>query len=383
MVWASPHAWADETSPGPSSTTAIATSNDDPQQPQDDERGYVALGVGYSPFEQLVFSAGLGHGRLFGVDGLHLHQQARLSSLSQTINLVLAGGPKLNQGPILWEVGGLYQERRLTLHSDLNERRYGGHMRVGVQTDRQWSMHLGVRLEQRTLHQADVLQGAEGGLEEYPAHPHQNLASLWFEVRYHTQPDDEHDPFMYRGWLIDNRVEQTVGVFGTDDRFLTARTRLGYGLTLPGQVKLLAEGQAGLLVSDRVTDVPFFDRFRLGGPYAFAGTFLTSAGPQQPTDPNDPTQTLALGGSGVVYGRLEMQLPVVSSIGLFAFGGIEGGGLRDRLGEANRVDWAASGYGGLRWLSPLGAMSMGWGTPLNVPEPYREPIFLFQLGGAF
>ena len=343
--------------------------------------GYFAIGVGANTFERFIFNAELGHGSLFGVDDLRLRQRAEISGLTQHLDLLIAGGPDLS-GPFLWEAGGLYEERLLTIHADLGERRYGGHAQLGYQPVRQLTLSLGSRTEQRELQEAALLDDAEGGLSQHATSPNKTLTSAWLQAEYRSRPDDL-DPFMLRGLLLQGRLEQTVGIAGTDARFTRAEARIGYGLTLPGQLKVMVEGRAGSLMSDNPADVPFFDRYRLGGPYGFGGRYLTSAGQHLQLDPNDPTQNLALGGDSVVYGRVEAQLPVIPSVGLFVFGGVEGGGLQDQLADLSRVDWAASGYGGLRWLSPIGALSAGWGAPLNVPEPYREPIFLFQLGGAF
>jgi outer membrane protein assembly factor BamA len=82
------------------------------------------------------------------------------------------------------------------------------------------------------------------------------------------------------------------------------------------------------------------------------------------------------GGDLKLMGRGELEVPLVSSIGLSAAGFVDVGGIWDRFGAGA----TGHSYGvGLRWHTPIGTLCFDWAFPGGSDEP----AFLFSLGPSF
>jgi len=155
--------------------------------------------------------------------------------------------------------------------------------------------------------------------------------------------------------------------------------------------------------------VPIFARFFLGGIYDLRGFAFRSVGPRLPltgsTDPNSlPISNGAnIGGNLQYYQNLELEFPIVESVGLkgvlFTDAGnawnLEQNYCRAAQGVVDQetspcfhgissIKYLRTSYGfGFRWFSPLGPLRFEWGYPFK-PLSYEEASqFEFTIGNFF
>jgi outer membrane protein insertion porin family len=219
----------------------------------------------------------------------------------------------------------------------------------------------------------------------------------------------------------DNRLFPTKGVYlaastelagkylGSENEFVRHKFtgRFYYPLIGPFVIKLNTE--FGHVTSPSSEGVPIFARFFLGGIYDLRGFQFRSIGPRLPltssTDPNSPpiSNGANIGGNLQYYQNLEIEFPIVESVGLkgvlFTDAGnswnLEQNYCRAAQGIVNEATSPCfhgissianlrTSYGfGFRWFSPLGPLRFEWGYPFK-PLSYEESSqFEFTIGNFF
>jgi outer membrane protein insertion porin family len=165
----------------------------------------------------------------------------------------------------------------------------------------------------------------------------------------------------------------------------------------------------GLITSRSGIGVPVFERYFLGGIFDMRGFPLQSVGPRlgSPTSYNDPaylqvpTRGIAIGGNMRFYYNLEIEFPIIESVGIkgvvFQDAGnawnlekslcrpapLSGDGATDPCG-IDFFRWRTSWGFGIRWFSPLGPLRFEWGFPFSPRKPYEDNVeFQFTVGNAF
>lgn len=166
----------------------------------------------------------------------------------------------------------------------------------------------------------------------------------------------------------------------------------------------------GLVTSRNPLGVPIFERFFLGGITDVRGYNLRSVGPRLAIplriDPNEQINGLgpAIGGNVQFYYNLELEFPIVQSLGLrgvvFTDGGnawnlediycnASGGGLQgtiyDLSSPCNRNPFlirTSAGFG-FRWFSPLGLLRFEWAWPFTLLPTEQPSVFQFTIGNMF
>ncbi|RFA28251.1 outer membrane protein assembly factor BamA [Alkalilimnicola ehrlichii] len=127
-------------------------------------------------------------------------------------------------------------------------------------------------------------------------------------------------------------------------------------------------------------ELPFFENYYAGGISTVRGYRGNSLGPRDEVDDRP------LGGNARILGSAELIFPVpfteAQSLRLFGF--LDGGNVFDTTDDGIDLDELRYSTGvGLIWLSPLGALSMSLGWPLNEEPEDRTQRFQFSLGTFF
>lgn len=163
-----------------------------------------------------------------------------------------------------------------------------------------------------------------------------------------------------------------------------------------------------LITSRDGLGVPVFERYFLGGITDIRGFPIQSVGPRlgSPGTYNDPAfllvpdRGIAIGGNMQFYYNLEIEFPIIESVGIKGVVFQDGGNawnLEDTLCEPSpRIrDDATQPCGfhpelrfsvgfGFRWFSPLGPLRFEWGFPLWRRELFEDVVeFQFTVGNAF
>jgi outer membrane protein insertion porin family len=165
----------------------------------------------------------------------------------------------------------------------------------------------------------------------------------------------------------------------------------------------------GLITSRSGVGVPIYERFFLGGIFDVRGFPLQSVGPRLGSassynDPgflSTPSRGMPIGGNMRFYYNLEVEFPIIQSVGIkgvvFQDGGNSwnlektlcqpaptSGDLQTRPCGIHPGYLRESWGFGVRWFSPLGPLRFEWGFPFHPRKPYEDNVaFQFTVGNAF
>jgi outer membrane protein insertion porin family len=167
--------------------------------------------------------------------------------------------------------------------------------------------------------------------------------------------------------------------------------------------------QWGLITSRDGKGVPIYERYFLGGILDVRGFPIQSLGPRigiagsntDPTFQTVPQRGATFGGNMEFYYNLEIEFPIIESVGIkgvvFQDGGNAWNLEKTLYGpKPNANDPAIDPAGinslrlrtswgfGIRWFSPLGPLRFEWGFPLFRRKAYEDAVaFQFTVGSAF
>ncbi len=151
-------------------------------------------------------------------------------------------------------------------------------------------------------------------------------------------------------------------------------------------------------------DVPFTERYQLGGAYSLRGfgsgtvgrrifsqdrynKIVTNDGnPFYVSTPISDEErrrrsTLIFGGTKEILFQSEIQYPLIKEAGLTGVFFYDIGQAEDDLSSANLLSDVGMGF---RWQSPLGLLRFEWGWPVNSDELDRDTVnFEFSIGPPF
>ena len=319
--------------------------------------GTFTVGAGFGSLEGFVGYAGVGHGRLFGVDGLRLHLDTRLSAHRFDAGMGLEVAPRGSR--LFLGLGAYHSHRELDGLVEGDET--GGWLKLGLRLSDGWRLAAGSRVAHVT--REDLF--APEGLEE-----RRLLSAPFLELsRRATRLDPSGLPL---GLDLEARVEHASRYTGADFSYTKLDLTMSRGVSLPAGLVLQLQGHAGLIAGP---DIPLFHRYRLGHPLAGE-----SALPRLGSDVMTPGGLMNLGGTGILHGKMALYLPIVRGH-LYAMGGLEAGGLV----APSHLSAAAAGVLGLYWNSPIGPLSAGVSLPITAPPDggKRTPGFILGIGGRF
>lgn len=168
-----------------------------------------------------------------------------------------------------------------------------------------------------------------------------------------------------------------------------------------GPLVLRLNGEFDAIQSLDGRGVPLTERYLLGGITDIRGYQPRSLGPhlwsQHPGDVGQLLDPLAIGGNVQVIGNVELEFPLVKSIGLTGVAFFDIGNaynLESRFCTRPGSDACTSGFDaisglrksvgvGVRWRSPIGPLRFEWGVPLDL-KPGEKPDGLeFSIGSSF
>jgi outer membrane protein insertion porin family len=204
-------------------------------------------------------------------------------------------------------------------------------------------------------------------------------------------------------------TEISDAVIASDNNFIRNEVNLRFYKPIWGPFVAKLNTQWGLITSRDGRGVPIYERYFLGGITDIRGFEIQSLGPRLGIAGtfNDPTyQTVsrrgeAFGGNMQLYYNLELEFPLIDSVGIkgviFQDGGNAWNLEQSLCGPAPtdsdpaiqpcshditrlRMSW---GFG-IRWFSPLGPLRFEWGFPFNPRHPYEDTYeFQFNVGNSF
>ncbi len=373
--------------------------------------GTFQVGAGFSSIENFIATAQVQQANLFG-NGQSLSLQAQVSTLRQTIDLRFFE-PYFLDSPFNFTIS-LYDQQRI--YRDFSQESLGGALTFGyplIEPELTASLTYTLEQDEVSTQRRSTLLGTSGATSVFTRLPLANLfndgltSSLRPALTFDTR---DNRLFPTSGIYLYGSTELAAAAFGSDNEFLRHRFtgRFYYPLGAGFVVKLNSE--LGHVTSPSDEGVPIFARFFLGGIMDVRGFTFRSIGPRVgltgSTDPNSApiTNGANIGGNLMYFQNLELELPIVESVGLrgviFTDAGnawnlernyCDTGGVAIAYDEISpcfdgissltrlRTSW---GFG-FRWFSPLGPLRFEWGYPFK-RLPYEDSsVFEFTIGNFF
>jgi outer membrane protein insertion porin family len=373
--------------------------------------GTFQVGAGFSSVENFIATAQIQQANLFG-NGQSLSLQGQFSSLRQLVNINFFE-PYFLDSKFNASIS-LYDQQRY--YRDFAQASLGGSVTLGyplIAPELYASIsYTGSRDTVSTDRQPPLL-GTSTSISVFQRLPLANLfndgftSSLRPGLTYDTR---DNRLFPTSGVYISASTEFAGKYLGSENEFIRHKVtgRFYYPIGFAGLV-LKLNTEFGHVTSPSREGVPIFARFFLGGIYDLRGFSFRSVGPRLPltasTDPNSlPIGNGAnIGGNLQYYQNLELEFPIVESVGLKGVLFTDAGNawnLEQNYCKAAQgvVDDATSpcfhgissiknlrtSYGfGFRWFSPLGPLRFEWGYPFK-PLSYEEASqFEFTIGNFF
>jgi len=175
-----------------------------------------------------------------------------------------------------------------------------------------------------------------------------------------------------KGQRTELAAEYAGGFLGGDKEFykLELRTAWYFPGFAPGHV-IEVVGRTGVADSLISEDVPFYDRYYLGGMYTLRGFKYRRISPRQPGF-SEP-----IGGDTFWFGSVEYSIPIIERLRIAAFYDI--GNV-----TADPYSWSIKNYSdnygfGIRLNLPIGPLRLDYGIPIH-HDQYNSSSGQFQFG---
>jgi outer membrane protein insertion porin family len=373
--------------------------------------GTFQVGAGFSSVENFIATAQVQQANLFG-NGQSLSLQGQFSSLRQLVNIHFFE-PYFLDSRFNASID-LYDQQRY--YRDFAQASLGGGVTLGyplIEPELYASISYTAERDTVSTDRAPALLGTSSSISVFQRLPLANLfndgftSSLRPGLTYDTR---DNRLFPTSGVYLSASTELAGKYLGSENQFVRHRAtgRFYYPIGFAGLV-LKLNTEFGHVTSPSQSGVPIFARFFLGGIYDVRGFQFRSIGPRLPltsaTDPNSaPISNGAnIGGNLQYYQNLELEFPIVESVGLkgvlFTDAGnawnLEQNYCRAASGVVDEVTSPCfhgisslaklrTSYGfGFRWFSPLGPLRFEWGYPFKPLSYEQSSQFEFTIGNFF
>lgn len=376
--------------------------------------GTFQLGAGFSSQESFMLTGQIQQENLFG-RGQSLGLNLQLSGIRQLAQIRFVE-PYLYSTD--WSLAiELYRNQQQQI--SFNRESQGGNLTLGHPLfflDEDLRLFLTYRLEFVDITAATGgAFGATGVGQAYDTlqfRPLRNLfrkgrtSSLRLSLSYDTR---DNRLFPSRGLYMTASTEVSDKYTASDSNFIEHEINLRAYHPLLGPIVGKVNLNWGLITSRSGLGVPVFERYFLGGIFDLRGFPLQQVGPRlgSPQNYQDPAflvvpdQGTAIFGNMKFYYNLEVEFPIIPSVGIKGVVFQDGGNtwnLERTLCEPKPVDndpatdpckvdvtRLRTSWGfGLRWFSPLGPLRFEWGFPFSPRRPYENTSeFQFTVGNAF
>ena len=353
--------------------------------------GTFQVGAGFSSIEQFILTAQVDQQNLFG-HGQSLSLQAQVSGIRQLVQIQFVEPYLMST---LVEPVHRRAHARSNSFSAYTTKQTGGGIAFGHPIfDRNLRLALRYSVDYTevgastggVIGGAGPLQGQGATFQQSFKLAHAQRGGFTSALRLSLTYDSR-----------DNRMFPTKGVYaslsseladpylGSERTYMRHRYfgRFYYPLILGMVLRLNTE--AGLITSRKDQGVPLYERFFLGGILSVRGFPYNSLGPRGSLpldiDPGGVNTGFRLGGNAMLRMNLEVEFPIVSSVGIKGVIFTDAGNVWNleknwcQLAAAdenddtrqvcgfNRLRYSA-GFG-VRWFSPMGPLRFEWGFPIK------------------
>lgn len=374
--------------------------------------GTFQLGAGFSSQETFLLTGQIQQENLFG-RGQSLGFNLQLSGIRQLAQIRFVEPYLLGSDwTMAVELFKILQQQR-----SFNRDSTGGNLTLGHPLhfiDDDLRIFLNYRLEFVDITPATggaFGSGTGQAFERFRFVPLRNLfrsgrtSSLRLSLSYDTR---DNRLFPTRGLFVTGSTEVSDEALGSETNFVEHQINFRGYKPIWGPFVGKLNVDWGLITSRDGLGVPVFERYFLGGITDIRGFPIQSIGPRlgspatydSPDFGQVPDRGISIGGNMQFYYNLEVEFPIIESVGIKGVVFTDGGNawnLENTLCEPFpragddftnpcgvhpfrlRTSW---GFG-VRWFSPLGPLRFEWGFPFD-PNPFENAVeFQFTVGNAF
>ncbi len=341
--------------------------------------GTFNVGIGFSSFENFLFTAQISKDNLFGW-GVHSSLQAQISSLRSLVQLSFYNPYFLDTN---WIFAFNFYRQELDFY---------GFIRTSIGGEITWGYHL----------LPDLMLLLTYAPEYITVEPSGGTADLLLANRFRngfssalrlTLIYDRRDNRLFprRGHYETVSVEHSPEWLGAD--FVYTRYSGNVRLYFPiakGRLVFKVQGTMGYIQGD---DIPISELYYLGGISNIRGYALRSVSPivrvGSEGKPDAGLSDFTVGGNKQAYFNFELEFPIFDTLGIRGVVFYDMGNVyaadetmfspkkRLPLGMRHAVGF------GVRWMSPIGPLRFEWGFPLTRRVSDDSYQFEFTIGNSF
>lgn len=346
--------------------------------------GTIQIGAGYSTYSGAVFQGQINQINFLG-RGQKLGINLDISKKRSVFNFNFTEPSFLDTE---WSLGvDAYQRKDLL--ADWDKTVKGGALRVGHPLAEYLSGFLRYRMDDTEV----TLKGDEVD-QDTDLYPVETVNGITSSVQVAIEYDRRDDRFAPTKGLFAGTSLEYAGIGGDLDYTLGSAS-LRYFNNLFWSVVWRNNLTYRFITSnDDSKEVPFSERFFLGGPYTLRGYDPYAVGKKKRSqvaydryfaatlDPvgAELAAMRPFGGTQQAYYQMEFEFSLIDEAKIK-------GVLFYDIGNADDV-LRASGFRsdmgfGFRWFSPIGPLRFEWGIPINRKEQERAVVFNFSIGSPF
>ena len=341
--------------------------------------GTFNVGIGFSSFENFLFTAQISKDNLFGW-GVHTALQAQISSLRSIVQLSF-------YNPYFLDTNWIFAFNFYRQELD-----YYGFLRKSIGGEITWGYHL----------LPDLMLLLTYAPEYITVEPSGGTADLLLANRFRdgfssalrlTLIYDRRDNRLFprRGHYESASVEHSPEWLGAD--FVYTRYSGNVRLYFPiagGRLVFKVQGTAGYIQGD---NIPISELYYLGGISNIRGYAMRSVSPivrvGSEGKPDAGLSDFTVGGDKQAYFNFELEFPIFDTLGIRGVVFYDMGNVyaadetmfspKQKLPLGMRH---AVGFG-VRWMSPIGPLRFEWGFPLTRRASDDSYQFEFTIGNSF
>jgi outer membrane protein insertion porin family len=325
--------------------------------------GSVSFGVGFSTRDQFVLEGAFSQRNLLGL-GYRVNASGQIGGLSNEFRIGLTDpwifGYPLEAGFDLYATEDEYFDSYST-------KVRGGRLRLGKELTEYLRGRITYTYE--NVEVFDVDETASRVIKEQEGERDSSILGLALFM-------DTRDDYFFptRGGFYELNLENSGGILGGDNDFYRITGDAEY--YHPLFWKLVGRGKVLLGMIDAYSgqEVPIWERFYVGGVRTIRGFKYGEAGPE------DENQEV-IGSENEAVASFEILFPLKEAMGVRGVLFFDVGKGFDEFEDLFPLRTGA-GFG-IRWLTPLGPLSMDYGFNLNPEDDEDESRFHFFIGGTF
>ena len=331
--------------------------------------GTFSIGAGYSSVDNLIVMGSISENNFLG-RGDQLSLSANIGGSSSRYNLGYTN-PHVNDSALSWGVDLFNTERE---YDDYTKESIGGGIRLGYPLIEKWRIFGNYTYTDTDL--SDISEDASYIIQESAKVPITSSLeiSLVRDTRNRTFAATEGSRHVVT-------AQHAGGLLGGDAEFSKFEASTSWYFPVFWGTTFHVKGAVGF--SPESNDdyrYPVYERFYLGGINTVRGF---EYGKISPIDRSSSADGDRIGGSEMWYTNVEWIFPIVEKNGIQGITFFDAGQVYGDIDDREDDDAEMAVGLGVRWLSPMGPLSLVWGLNLDPRDDEDQSVFDFSIGGTF